>query len=214
MNWILIIVFILLFIIFNKKKVEKFNVADFFKLQITNNTNDQTYELLTLSQLNINILSKLKDNLENLKLENIINKNMLNDFIENNKDPTFQPENDIIFAIKTQDLTNININNAQRLIAFSKEDNLPIYVSNALFFIKNLIMFPLPVGLAHIENFLSISLKSKKNMRPYTLVKNINNDNIDNKFIELQQIIIDNLTIYKVTTSDTQTTLTMKKKDL
>lgn len=225
MKWFYIIIIIIIYNLFKKNKSvkkqevtkEQFIPNELFKFVIINTDTDQKFELITLSQLNKKLQTFIHDNLDVIGLpENIVQKKKLQDLIDNNRDLTYIPDNDIIFAIRREDLANKDITNMERIIAFDKKDMIPQYISNSNSLVKVIEEHPFSAKLYTIDNnLLSVSM-----MNNYTLKNNISpiikieNDTINDKFLNLQEIIIKNIKLYKIFLTNTKSNIGFFKGDL
>jgi ribosomal 50S subunit-associated protein YjgA (DUF615 family) len=225
MKWFYIIIIIIIYNLFKKNKSvkkqevtkEQFIPNELFKFVIINTDTNQKFELITLSQLSKKLQTFIHDNLDVIGLpENIVQKKKLKDLIDNNRDLTYIPDNDIIFAIKREDLNNKDITDMERLIAFDKTDMIPQYISNSNSLVKIIEEHPFSSKLYTINNnLLSISM-----MNNYTLKNNIapivkiENDTINNNFINLQEIIIKNIKLYKIFLTNTKSNIGFFKDNL
>lgn len=201
----------------NKSNIEQFIPNELFKIVIINRDTNEKFELITLSQLSKKLQTFIHDNLDVIGLpENIVQKKKLQDLIDNNRDLTYIPDNDIIFAIRREDLENKDINNMSRLIAFDKKDIIPQYISNSNNFVKIIEDHPFPSKFYNINNnLLSISMINnytfKNNISP--IIK-IENDTINDKFVNLQEIIIKNIKLYKIFLTNTKSNIEFYKGEL
>lgn len=225
MKWFYIIIIIIIYNLFKKNKSvkkqevtkEQFIPNELFKFVIINTDTDQKFELITLSQLSKKLQTFIHDNLDVIGLpENIVQKKKLQDLIDNNRDLTYIPDNDIMFAIRREDLDNKDITDMERLIAFDKTDMIPQYISNSHSLVKVIKEHPFSAKLYTIDNnLLSVSM-----MNNYTLKNNISpivkieNDTINDKFLNLQEIIIKNIKLYKIFLTNTKSNIGFFKGDL
>ena len=225
MKWFYIIIIIIIYNLFKKNKSvkkqevtkEQFIPNELFKFVIINTDTNQKFELITLSQLSKKLQTFIHDNLDVIGLpENIVQKKKLQDLIDNNRDLTYIPDNDIIFAIRREDLDNKDITDMERLIAFDKTDMIPQYISNSHSLVKVIKEHPFSAKLYTIDNsILSVSM-----MNNYTLKNNISpivkieNDTINDKFLNLQEIIIKNIKLYKIFLTNTKSNIGFFKGDL
>ena len=225
MKWFYIIIIIIIYNLFKKNKSvkkqevtkEQFIPNELFKFVIINTDTDQKFELITLSQLSKKLQTFIHDNLDTIGLpENIVQKKKLQDLIDNNRDLTFIPDNDIIFAVIKEDLENKDITDMERLIAFEKKDIIPQYISNSNSLVKIIEEHPSSSKLYSIDNnLLSISMLNnytfKNSISP--IIK-IENDTINGNFLNLQEIIIKNIKLYKIFLTNTNTNIGFYKGDL
>ena len=196
---------------------EQFIPNELFKFVIINKDTNERFELITLSQLSKKLQTFIHDNLDVIGLpENIVQKKKLQDLIDNNRDLTYIPDNDIIFAIRREDLDNKDITDMERLIAFDKTDMIPQYISNSNSLVKVIENHPFSSKLYGIDNnLLSVSM-----MNNYTLKNNIapivkiENDTINDNFLNLQEIIIKNIKLYKIFLTTTKSNIGFYKGDL
>jgi hypothetical protein len=230
MKWFYIIIIIIIYILLKNEKptkmknytqstslIEHFIPNDLFKLIIINKDTNQQFELITLSQLSKKLQTFIHEHLDTIGLsENIVQKKKLQDLIENNRDLTFIPDNDIIFAVRKEDLENKEITDMERLTAFDKKDMIPQYISNSKSLVKIIEDPPFPSKLYSINNnLLSISM-----LNNYTLKNNISpiikieNDTINGNYLNLQEIIIKNIKLYKIFLTNTNTNIGFYKGDL
>lgn len=220
MNWFYIIIIIIIYILLKNKKPKKiketFIPNELFKFVIINKDTNQKYELITLSQLSKKLQTFIHDNLDIIGLpENIVQKKKLQDLIENNRDLTFIPDNDIIFAVRKEDLEDKDITDMERLIAFEKEDIIPQYISNSNSLVKVIEDPPFPSKLYSINNnLLSISMLNNYTLRnSISPIIKIENDTINGNFLNLQEIIIKNIKLYKIFLTNTNTNIGFYKGD-
>ena len=243
MKWFYIIIIIIIYILLKNKKskqglntnikkiqsnlilerlqstpsIETFIPNELFKFVIINKDTNQKFELITLSQLSKKLQTFIHDNLDVIGLpENIVQKKKLQDLIDNNRDLTFIPDNDIIFAVIKEDLENKDITDMERLIAFEKKDIIPQYISNSNSLVKIIEEHPFSSKLYSIDNnLLSISMLNnytfKNSISP--IIK-IENDTINGNFLNLQEIIIKNIKLYKIFLTNTKTNIGFYKGDL
>ena len=232
MKWFYIIIIIIIYILLKNKKqklntnikkiqsnliLETFIPNELFKFVIINKDTNQKYELITLSQLSKKLQTFIHDNLDVIGLpENIVQKKKLQDLIENNRDLTFIPDNDIVFAVRKEDLEDKDITDMERLIAFEKKDIIPQYISNSNSLVKVIEDHPFPSKLYSINNnLLSISMLNNYTLKnSISPIIKIENDTINENFLNLQEIIIKNIKLYKIFLTNTKTNIGFYKGDL
>lgn len=197
------------------KTIENFENKDLFKIVLRNVDTEERYELVTLSQLNKNIKKYISNNLALFGMSSdIIIKDKLDRFIELNSEPSQFPDNDIIFAIKRSDISNLKLTENENMIVFEKENLNPIYVYNATYDRKVFNEHPTSAKFYELENFLTISVSNiytkKTNITPIT----IENDTINGKFINLQEFNINDNKLYRIILSNVKTNYAFYKSDI